>query len=151
MLRYLQIRDYAIVDALELELTGGFTCITGETGAGKSILVGALSLLCGQRADTGAIRAGAERAELTACFDLPAGSPGRAWLETAELDDGDECLLRRVISESGRSRAWINGTPVTLQQLAELGEHLVEIHGQNEHIRLVRSDEQLRLLDAGAT
>ncbi|MGK2925305.1 MAG: DNA repair protein RecN [Lysobacterales bacterium] len=149
MLRFLQIRDYAIVDSLDLDLAGGFTCITGETGAGKSILVGALGLLCGERADTAAIRAGATKAELSAEFDLPPGSPALQWLKRVELDDGPTCLLRRMISDSGRSRAWINGTPVTLQQLAELGDLLVEIHGQNEHIRLVHAEEQFPLLDGG--
>lgn len=148
MLRFLQIRDYAIVDSLDLDLAGGFTCITGETGAGKSILVGALGLLCGERADTAAIRSGAAKAELSAEFELQPGSPALRWLEQAELADGPSCLLRRMISDNGRSRAWINGTPVTLQQLAELGDLLVEIHGQNEHMRLVRADEQFRLLDA---
>ena len=149
MLRFLQIRDYAIIDSLDLDFRGGFTCITGETGAGKSILVGALGLLCGDRADTTAIRGGTARAELSAGFELQNGGPALQWLQDAALDDGRSCLLRRIISDSGRSRAWINGTPVTLQQLAELGELLVEIHGQNEHIRLVRSEEQFRLLDGG--
>ena len=148
MLRFLQIRDYAIVDTLDLDLTSGFTCITGETGAGKSILVGALGLLSGERADTSAIRDGCERAELSAEFFLAADDAALAWLQAAELDDEQSCLVRRVISSNGRSRAWINGTVVSLQQLAELGELLVEIHGQNEHIRLVRSDEQFRLLDS---
>jgi DNA repair protein RecN (Recombination protein N) len=147
MLCFLQIRDYAIVDSLDLDVAAGFTCITGETGAGNSILVGALGLLCGERADTGAIRSGADKAELSADFVLAEGSPALDWLRAAELDSGETCLLRRLISDSGRSRAWINGTAVTLQQLAELGNLLVEIHGQNEHIRLVRSEEQFRLLD----
>ena len=149
MLTFLQIRDYAIIETLDLDIRDGFTCITGETGAGKSILVGALGLLSGNRADTGAIRSGAKRAELSAGFDLPEGSPALEWLRGNELDGDGECLLRRVIGSNGRSRAWINGTAVTLQQLAELGELLVEIHGQNEHIRLVRGEEQLRLLDGG--
>lgn len=149
MLNFLQIRDYAIVDSLDLEFSGGFTCVTGETGAGKSILVDAIGLLCGNRADTRAVRDGAEKAELTAEFSLEPGSPALAWLESAELGDGGQCLLRRMISESGRSRAWINGTAVTLAQLAELGELLVEIHGQNEHMLLVRQEEQFRLLDSG--
>ena len=149
MLTFLQIRDYAIIETLDLDIRDGFTCITGETGAGKSILVGALGLLSGNRADTGAIRSGAKRAELSAGFDLPEGSPALEWLRNSELDGDGECLLRRVIGSNGRSRAWINGTAVTLQQLAELGELLVEIHGQNEHIRLVRGEEQLRLLDGG--
>jgi len=147
MLRFLQIRDYAIVDSLDLELGQGFTCITGETGAGKSMLVDALALLSGQRADTSAIRGGAARAELSAEFVLEPDSAAMAWLRAADLDDGESCLLRRLISAEGRSRAWINGTLVTLQQLGELGELLIEIHGQNEHIRLVRSDEQFALLD----
>lgn len=149
MLRFLQIRDYAIVDSLDLDLVGGFTCITGETGAGKSILVGALGLLCGARADTAAIRSGADKTELSAEFELQPGSPALQWLEGAELAEGRTCLLRRMVSDSGRSRAWINGTAVTLQQLAELGDLLVEIHGQNEHMRLVQSEEQFRLLDGG--
>jgi len=149
MLRFLQIRDFAIVDALDLDVAPGFTCITGETGAGKSILVGALGLLCGERADSSNIRSGADRTELSAEFTLLPDHPAHAWLCAAELDDGENCLLRRVIAGNGRSRAWINGTVVTLQQLAELGELLVELHGQNEHIRLVRSDEQYRLLDGG--
>jgi len=149
MLRFLQIRDFAIVDSLDLDLAAGFTCITGETGAGKSILVGALGLLCGERADSSAIRAAADKAELSAEFVLAPEHPARGWLAAAELEAGESCLLRRVIGSNGRSRAWVNGTVVTLQQLAELGELLVEIHGQNEHIRLVRSDEQYRLLDSG--
>ena len=147
MLSFLQIRDFAIVETLELEFSGGFTAITGETGAGKSILVDALGLLRGNRADTAAIRSGATKADLNAEFELDEDSRALAWLRDAELDNGTSCLLRRLISGSGRSRAWINGTSVTLQQLAELGDLLIEIHGQNEHIRLVRSDEQFRLLD----
>jgi DNA repair protein RecN (Recombination protein N) len=151
MLNFLQIRDYAIVDFLELEFGPGFTCITGETGAGKSILVGALGLLSGNRADSGAVRQGADKAELAAEFELHDDSPALAWLKAAELEDGNSCLLRRAVHANGRSRAWINGTAVTLQQLAELGENLVEIHGQNEHLRLVRAAEQLRLLDGSGT
>jgi len=151
MLSFLQIRDFAIVDSLDLEFSGGFTVITGETGAGKSILVDALGLLKGNRADTAAIRAGATKAELNAEFELAEESPALAWLRDAELDIGTSCLLRRLISANGRSRAWINGSSVTLQQLAELGDLLIEIHGQNEHIRLVRSEEQFRLLDGCGT
>jgi len=151
MLNFLQIRNYAIVESLDLEFSTGFTCITGETGAGKSILVGALGLLCGNRADTTAIRSGARKAELSAEFELEHDSPAMHWLRESELEDGGTCLLRRMVSDNGRSRAWINGTAVTLQQLASLGELLVEIHGQNEHIRLVSSDEQFRLLDGGGS
>ncbi len=149
MLSFLQIRNYAIVESLDLEFSGGFTCVTGETGAGKSILVDALGLLCGKRADTSAVRSGADRAELGAGFELPGDSPALAWLKAGDLDEGSSCLLRRVINANGRSRAWINGVPVTLQQLAAIGERLVEIHGQNEHILLTRREEQFRLLDSG--
>lgn len=148
MLVYLQIRNFAIVDSLELDCEPGFTCISGETGAGKSILVGALGLLSGNRADSGAVRQDCDKAELSAGFELNERSPALAWLREHELDDERSCLLRRVIHATGRSRAWINGTPVTLQQLAALGETLVEIHGQNEHLRLARGGEQLALLDA---
>ena len=147
MLNFLQIRNYAIIDSLEIDFERGFTCISGETGAGKSILVGALGLLCGNRADSSAVRQGSDKAELAAEFEVVDGSPSLAWLQEAELDDGNNCLLRRVVHRNGRSRAWINGTAVTLQQLAELGELLVEIHGQNEHLRLTRGDEPFRLLD----
>jgi len=151
MLNFLQIRDYAIVDSLDLDFARGFTCITGETGAGKSILVGALGLLSGTRADTGAIRQGQEKTELVAEFALESASPALTWLRETELDDGQSCLLRRVIHRNGRSRAWINGTAVTLAQLAELGELLVEIHGQNEHLRLTRSQQQFELLDGAGS
>jgi DNA repair protein RecN (Recombination protein N) len=151
MLSFLQIRNFTIVEALDLDFTGGFTAITGETGAGKSILVDALGLLRGNRADTSAIRSGAAKAELSAEFELDKGSRALDWLCEAELDSGQSCLLRRVINDNGRSRAWINGTAVTLQQLTELGDLLIEIHGQNEHIRLVRREEQFRLLDGGGT
>jgi DNA repair protein RecN (Recombination protein N) len=150
MLSFLQIRDFTIIDELDLEFAEGFTCISGETGAGKSILVGALSLLCGSRADSGAVRSGAERAELIAGFELSAASAALGWLQAADLDDGNDCLLRRTISAGGRSRNWINGSAVTLQQLAELGDLLVELHGQNEHLRLTRRDEAFRLLDEGS-
>jgi len=149
MLNYLQIRNYAIVDSLDLEFSGGFTCVTGETGAGKSIMVDALGLLCGKRAETSAIRSGAGKAELIAEFEVASGSPAADWLNHAELGNSSTCLLRRIITDNGRSRAWINGKTVTLQQLDALGERLIEVHGQNEHMLLLRKDEQFRLLDAG--
>jgi DNA repair protein RecN (Recombination protein N) len=147
MLSLLQIRNFAIIDDLEIELENGFTAITGETGAGKSILVDALGLLLGSRADSTAIRAGCDKAELSAEFRLAQGSPALRWLHEAALEQDHDCLLRRVITANGRSRAWINGTAVTLAQMQELGELLVEIHGQNEHIRLTRSAEAFELLD----
>lgn len=150
MLSFLQIRDYAIVESIDLEFDEGFTCITGETGAGKSILVGALGLLTGQRADTTAVRDGCSKAELTAGFDIDPNGSVAAWLQQADMADGGGCLLRRVITDKGRSRAWINGVPVTLQQLGELGAQLVEIHGQNEHLRLLQPRAQFDLLDTPA-
>jgi DNA repair protein RecN (Recombination protein N) len=148
MLSLLQIRNFTIIESLDLELGCGFTAITGETGAGKSILVDALGLLLGGRADSSSIRSGCDKAELSAEFELGDTDNALEWLKQAELDDGKTCLLRRLVSENGRSRAWINGTAVTLTQLQELGELLVEIHGQNEHLRLVRPAEQFRLLDS---
>lgn len=146
MLTQLAIRDYAIVDTLDLELAGGMTAITGETGAGKSILLGALGLCLGERADAASVRHGCERADLSASFDIQALPAARAWLEERELPS-DDCLLRRVITASGRSRAWINGQPATVADLKALGEHLVEIHGQHAHQLLLREETHLRLLD----
>ena len=152
MLRHLHIRDFAIAPELDLEFSGGFTTITGETGAGKSILVDALGLLLGGRSDASWVRDGAQRAQLSAEFDLARHAGVREWLIEEDLDDDHQCLLRRSIAATGRSRAWINGTPVTAQQLARLGERLVEIHGQNEHLALTREARQLQLLDtAGQT
>ncbi len=147
MLSHLHIQNFAIAPELELEFEDGFTVITGETGAGKSILVDALGLLLGERSDVNWVRHGAERAQLSAEFSLPGSHPARAWLEEAELSSGDSCLLRRSITDKGRSRAWINGTPVTVSQLGTLGRLLVEIHGQNEHLDLIRPAQQLQLLD----
>ena len=147
MLRHLQIRNFAIVPTLDLEIREGFTAITGETGAGKSILVDALGLLLGERSDAGWVRSGAERAELTAEFSVNNNQEARQWLEDSELSANSACLLRRTINASGRSRAFINGSPVTLAQIQSLGDLLVEIHGQNEHLRLTNKAEQFKLLD----
>jgi DNA repair protein RecN (Recombination protein N) len=148
MLRQLSLRDFAVVSAVELEFDGGMTVVSGETGAGKSLLVDALLWLTGARADAGIVRHGAERAELAAEFDLADAPAAAAWLREAELDEGDTCQLRRVIRADGGSRAWINGRAATLAQLGELGERLVEIHGQHEHQALLGRAHQLELLDA---
>lgn len=148
MLRTLNIRDFVIVERLELGFERGFTVLTGETGAGKSILVDALALVLGERADTIVVRQGAERAEITAEFELESEAPLARWLEERDLESDGVCLLRRVIEVSGRGRAFINGTPVTLAQLREAGEFLVDIHGQHEHQSLVRAASQRALLDA---
>ncbi|MEW8586237.1 MAG: AAA family ATPase, partial [Candidatus Thiodiazotropha sp.] len=148
MLTEIQIRNLAIVSSLELELLDGLTALTGETGAGKSILIDALGLALGDRADNSMIRTESERAEVTAVFDLR-GLPAAAdWLRQQELDEADECILRRSLSQQGRSKAFINGRAVPLQQLQELGNHLVEIHGQHAHQSLLKSGQQRDLLDA---
>src|SRR6056297_15250 len=148
MLSSVSVRNFAIIDRVSLELGAGLTVLTGETGAGKSILVDALGLVLGDRADASAVRHGAERAEITASFELGELPGASAWLAEHELDADDECVLRRVIGAEGRSRAWINGSATTLQTLRELGERLVEIHGQHEHQSLARPAAQRELVDA---
>jgi len=148
MLESLYVKDFAIVGEAEITFAGGLTVVTGETGAGKSLLVDALLLLAGHRADTGVVRHGCERAELIAGFSLAHAPAARAWLSAEAFDDGDACQLRRVIRTEGASRAWINGRPATLAQLQALGELLIEIHGQHEHQALLEKVNQLALLDA---
>ena len=148
MLVHLGIRNYTVVEALEVELGPGMTAITGETGAGKSIMLDALGLCLGDRADRAAIRPGCERAEVTATFDLADLPAARAWLTARDLP-ADECILRRVIA-GDRSRAYINGSPATLQQCAELGRHLADIHSQHAHQSLLRREVQRSLLDSYA-
>ncbi len=151
MLRALGIRGYVIVERVELETGPGFTVLTGETGAGKSILVDAIELLVGGRADASLVREGAERAELSAEFDLAKGGALEKYLAEAGLEgDPGNVILRRVIDCSGRSRCFVNGHSATLTQLREAGEHLVDIHGQHEHQSLLRATAQRDLLDAHA-
>ena len=151
MLRTLSIRDFVIVDRLDLEFGPGFTVLTGETGAGKSILIDALTLVLGERSDPGLVREGCAKAEISAEFSIDAVPEAQRWLEAADLaDEPGACLLRRVLESAGRSRAYINGRPATLQQLGELGEMLVDIHGQHEHQSLTRTAAQRQLLDAFA-
>ncbi|MCP5159527.1 MAG: DNA repair protein RecN [Gammaproteobacteria bacterium] len=147
MLTQLRIRDFAIVEELELELAAGMTAVTGETGAGKSILVDAIGLLLGDRADSGAIRHGAERTDIIAVFDLATLPAAQAWLAERDLDREQECHLRRVVTRTSRSRNYINGVPQPAQALRELGERLVDIHGQHEHQSLRRREAQRQLLD----
>lgn len=148
MLRHLAIRDFALVDRLELDLADGMTALTGETGAGKSILLDALGLALGDRGNADTVRTGAERAEIHLDFDIQALPHVRQWLSERELDADDDCLLRRVIQTGGRSRGFINGSPVPVTLLRELGEQLVDIHGQHEHQSLLRRDVQRATLDA---
>jgi len=148
MLTGLSIRHFTLVDSLDIEFAAGLTVITGETGAGKSLLVDALGQLLGDRADTRWVRAGAERATLSATFDTRSNVAAQHWLKERELNEGDECLLRRVLMAEGGSKAWINGQPATLQDLRELGDLLVDLHAQHEHQSLLRRDSQRALLDA---
>lgn len=146
MLRTLHIRDFVIVEQTEIHFGPGFTVFSGETGAGKSILIDALALALGERGDVSVLREGAARADITAVFDTPPAL--RAWLAEREIDADDELALRRVIDAQGRSRAYINGTPATVAQLRELGDSLVDIHGQHAHQSLMRPEAQRDLLDA---
>ena len=150
MLTDLSIRDYAIAQRLDIELHSGMTCVTGETGAGKSIMLDALGLCIGDRADAKAVRAGADRAEISALFSVEQLPLAQAWLEQAALLQGHECLIRRTLTADGRSRAFINGTPATLSQCAELGALLVDLHSQHAHQSLMRRSVQRDLLDAFA-
>ena len=149
MLRSLTIRDFVIVDSLELDFEAGFTTLTGETGAGKSIMIDALSLALGARADGNVVRVGQLRAEISAEFDLTAAVGARQWLLDNELadDDANVTIFRRVLDANGRSKSFINGTSVTLSQARDLAEHLIDIHGQHEHQTLLKRDAQLALLD----
>ena len=151
MLKFLSIRDFVIVDSLELDFASGFTALTGETGAGKSILIDALSLALGERGDAGMVRDGCERAEISAEFDTSNLPNLQNWLREQELEgDADVCLLRRVQDTNGRTRGFINGRSTTLQQMREAGGHLLDIHGQHAHQSLLRPDAQRELLDGFA-
>jgi DNA repair protein RecN (Recombination protein N) len=150
MLSLIRVKNYAVIDEVELEFARGFSVMTGETGAGKSILVDALGLALGDRGDATAVRAGAERAEISVQFDDLANDAASDWLHERGLDDGDQCTLRRVIGSEGRSRAFINGQPVTLQDLKILGGFLIDIHGQHAHQSLLEAGNQRELLDAHA-
>ncbi len=151
MLKFLSIRDFVIVSTLELDFSAGFTALTGETGAGKSILIDALSLALGERGDAGIIRNGCERAEIAAEFDVSNLPQLQNWLSEQELQgDADVCLLRRVLDSNGKSRGFINGRSATLQQLREAGEQLLDIYGQHAHQSLLRAETQRSVLDGYA-
>lgn len=150
MLRSLFVKDFAIIDGADVNFASGLTVLTGETGAGKSLLVDALMLLAGGRGDAGVVRHGAERAEMSAEFDVRALPLARAWLREQELDDEEQLRLRRVVRSDGSSRAWLNDRPVSLSVLREAAAFLVEIHGQHEHQALLSRRHQLALLDAFA-
>ncbi|WP_019602196.1 DNA repair protein RecN [Teredinibacter turnerae] len=148
MLTHLLIKDFTLVDKLDLELECGLTAITGETGAGKSIMLDALGLALGDRTDADKVRAGKKKAEIQASFDITKLSYVKKWLDDNALLDGDDCILRRIVTHEGRSRAFINGQTVTLGQLRTLGDMLIDIHSQHEHQSLLNTNTHRRLLDA---
>ena len=150
MLCHLHISNFAIVRALEIDWSAGMSTITGETGAGKSIAIDALSLCLGERADAGVVRPGADKADIVASFDISRLKAAQQWLNEQDLAMGHECIVRRVVSSEGRSRGYINGVQVPAQQLKALGQHLLSIHGQHAHQLLLKSDYQRQLLDAFA-
>lgn len=150
MLLNINIIDLAVVKSLNLDLEKGMSVLTGETGAGKSILLTALGLALGDRADSGFVRPNSKRAEVNLEFDLSDAPKASLWLKENDLDDEQQCLIRRVVNQDGRSKAYINNRPVTLQFLQELSEKLIEIHGQHAHLTLLNNDEQRRLLDSFA-
>ncbi|MBB6341622.1 DNA repair protein RecN (Recombination protein N) [Pseudomonas fluvialis] len=147
MLVHLSVHNYAIVEHLDLELQSGMSVITGETGAGKSIMLDALGLALGDRADSGVVRPGADKADILASFDLADIPEARSWLSERDLDTDGPCILRRVITSEGRSRAYINGSPCPQGDLKALGELLIDIHSQHEHQSLLKPDTHRRLLD----
>jgi len=150
MLNHLHISDFTIVQGLNLDMANGFTVLTGETGAGKSVIIDALSLVLGERAESGIIRQGCERAESSASFTLATDSDAAGWLRENELFDDGECMVRRIIYADKPTKGFINGRPVPMQMLRELGDRLVDIHGQHEHQSLLKRDAQRQILDAYA-
>lgn len=150
MLSHLSVKNFAVVKDINISFESGMTAVTGETGAGKSIAIDALSLCLGERADASAVRKGSDKAEIIAYFSLLDAPLARDWLDENEVvldDDPNTCFIRRLISKEGRSKAFINGVPVALQQLKQLGQYLLAIHGQNTHLQLLKDDVQRKLLD----
>ena len=150
MLLNLNIIDLAVVKSLNLDLQQGMSVLTGETGAGKSILLTALGLALGDRADSDYVRPNSTRAEINLEFDLSDAPLARQWLEDNDLNDDQQCFIRRIVKQDGGSKAYINNRPVTLQSLKQLSALLVEIHGQHDHLTLLDPEQQRRLLDTFA-
>lgn len=148
MLSHMHVRDFTIVQTLDISLRNGFVVLTGETGAGKSVIIDALSMVLGERAESGVIRQGAQRAEIAASFDLNPDSEAANWLKQNDLFEDGECMVRRIIDRERPTKGYINGRPVPMQMLRELGDRLVDIHGQHEHQSLLRRDAQRQILDA---
>ena len=147
MLLSITINNYTLVDSLDIEFSSGTTAITGETGAGKSLILDALSMALGDRADSSTIRQGKERAQITASFDISTIPEAKQWLDDQDFSDANECILRRIYTAEGRSRGYINGQPCTMQQLQQLGDVLVDLHSQHEHQSLLRRSTHRKLLD----
>lgn len=147
MLTHIFIRNFAIIEKLDLDLENGMTALTGETGAGKSILLDALGLILGDRADSNNVKHNADKADISASFDISKLTELKDWLTENDLENENECIIRRVVNKDGRSKAYINGITVTLQQIRSAGEMLIDVHGQHEHQSLMRRDIQRRLLD----
>ena len=147
MLLSITINNYTLVDILEIEFSSGTTAITGETGAGKSLILDALSMALGDRADSSTVRQGKDRAQITASFDISSIPEAKLWLDNHDITADDECILRRIYTTEGRSRGYINGQPCTMQQLKQLGDLLVDLHSQHEHQSLLRRNTHRKLLD----
>ena len=147
MLLSININNYTLVESLEIEFSGGTTAITGETGAGKSLILDALSMALGDRADVGTIRQGKDRTQITATFDIAVISDAKQWLAENDFAEDSQCILRRIYTSEGRSKGYINGQPCTMQQLQQLGDMLVDLHGQHEHQSLLRRNTHRKLLD----
>jgi len=150
MLTELNVKNLATLTSVDLEFNHGLVAVTGDTGAGKSLILDALELALGARADTGLVRSGTERAQITATFDISALPDARQWLIENELDDEDTVILRRTITAEGRSKAFVNGTPLTNNQLKELSDQLVFMHTQHANQKLLQTKHQLALVDAFA-
>jgi len=150
LLLSLTVRNFTLVEHLHTEFHSGMTAITGETGAGKSLVLDALGMALGDRGDTGRIRHGKDRLDITAVFSVAGNQQASEWLQDNELQEDDECILRRTLTKEGRSKGFINGQPATMQQLQQLGEMMIDIHSQHEHQSLLQKDNHRRLLDAFA-
>ena len=147
MLDHLQVKNLVVVEDLSVDFKSGMTVITGETGAGKSILIQALSLVAGGRSDASLVRSGASKAEIVATFSLSSNTDLRPFLESLDLESDNECILRRVLASDGKSRSYVNGSNVPLSTLREVGSYLIDMHGQNEHQLLLRANHHRLLLD----
>ena len=147
MLEHLHVKNLVVVEDLSVEFKSGMTVVTGETGAGKSILIQALSLVAGGRSDSSLVRKGASKAEIVATFSLNSGTELQTFLEGLDLENENECILRRVIASDGKSRSYVNGSNVPLSTLKDIGSFLIDMHGQNEHQLLLRANHHRLLLD----